>query len=370
MIPPMDLSQDIRVHSSPQRAEALMSRMWGRRGVFTCTIGSTMTSTIPGVSEAGDTPELTLYTPSADVELLIHGRTLCMDGIPINPGGIPTPATVTMAALALSGMPMHIVNGGVKVLPQVPYFDVGGSCGRDIRGGDSVSNVQTCYERGLIIGDALARSHDFLVASESCAGGTTTALAVLRAMGLIEENLVSSSSPNNPKELKDSIVKEALEAAGIGFGDLRDDPLEAIRRVGDPMMPANAGLVVGAARRIPVILGGGTQMVAVLAAALAMDPSVQGNIMVGTTRWLINDPNSDMVRMVSSLGDLPLAAIQLDYSDSPHDGLRAYERGYVKEGVGCGGSAIAAVLASAGGVGCAQLLERIHSDYERIIGSL
>ncbi len=366
----MDVSKDITVHNAPRKAEALMKRMWGKKGVFTCTIGSTLTSTIPGVSDAGDTPELTLYTPSADVELLVHGRTICMDGIPINPGGIPTPATVTMAALALSGMPFHIINGGVKVLPSIPYFDVGGECGRDIRTGDAVSNVHDCYERALIIGDMLARSHDFLVASESCAGGTTTALAVLRAMGLIEENLVSSSSPNNPKELKDSIVKQAMETAGISFGDLRKDPLEAIRKVGDPMMPANVGLVVGAARRIPVILGGGTQMTAVLAAALEMDPSIEKNIMVGTTRWLINDRNSDIVRIVKSIGDLPLVAINLDYRESPHDGLKAYERGYIKEGVGCGGSSIAAVLHSAGEVNCRTLLERIHSDYEKILGMI
>ncbi len=364
----MDVSQDVTIHNAPGRAEALMRKMWGGRGVFTCTIGSTLTSTIPGVSDAGDTPELTLYTPSADVELLVHGRTICMDGIPINPGGIPTPATVTMAALSLSGMPFHIINGGVKVLPNIPYFDVGGQCGRDIRSGDAVSNVDECYQRGVILGDMLSRSHDFLVASESCAGGTTTALAVLRAMGMIEENLVSSSSPNNPKELKDSIVSEALKAAGIEFGDLRDDPLKAIACVGDPMMPANVGLVVGAARRIPVILGGGTQMTAVLAAALALDPSIERNIMVGTTRWMINDPNSDIVRIVRSIGDLPVAAINLDYSDSPHDGLRAYERGYIKEGVGCGGSSIAAVLHSAGAVNVKSLLQRIHSDYERIMG--
>ncbi|MDI3482323.1 MAG: hypothetical protein PWQ88_194 [Candidatus Methanomethylophilaceae archaeon] len=367
MNPPIDISKDVIIHNAPRRAEEILSRMWGGKAVFTCTIGNTLTSTIPGVSDAGDTPELTLYTPSADVELLVHGRTICMDGIPINPGGIPTPATVTMAALALSEMPFHIINGGVNVLPHVPYFDVGGKAGRDIRTGEAVSNVQECYEKGLVIGDILGRSHDFLVASESCAGGTTTALAVLRAMGIIEENLVSSSSPNNPKELKDKIVSEALKAAGAEYGDLRHEPLEAIRRVGDSMMPANLGLVIGAARRIPVILGGGTQMVAVLAAALEIDPSIDGNVIVGTTRWLINDRHSDIVRMVKSVGDIPLAAIQLDYKDSPYEGLRAYEEGYVKEGVGCGGSAIAAVLSTCGEVNCERLLQRIHEDYKEIL---
>ena len=45
----------------------------------------------------------------------------------------------------------------------------------------------------------LARDNDFVIISESCAGGTTTALAVMTAMGVTKENLVSSSSPNNPR---------------------------------------------------------------------------------------------------------------------------------------------------------------------------
>ena len=99
-----------------------------------------------------------------------------------------------------------------------------------------------------------------------------------------------------------------------------------------------------------------------------MDPSIAGNIMVGTTRWLINDRNSDIIRIVKAIGEIPLVSINLDYRESPHDGLRAYERGYVKEGVGCGGSSVAAVLATMGRVNCTALLERIHSDYEKLMG--
>ena len=62
-----------------------MKRIWGKRGIFTCTIASTLTSTIPGISEAGDTPELTLFTGPADAELLMAGKVLCMKDIPMNP---------------------------------------------------------------------------------------------------------------------------------------------------------------------------------------------------------------------------------------------------------------------------------------------
>ena len=107
-----ELPPSLGVRGNQAVAEDIISRIWGKRGVFTCTIANTLTSTIPGVSEAGDTPELTLYTGPADAEYLVMGKVTCMKGIPINPGGIPTPATLTKAALELSKMPYFIINGG------------------------------------------------------------------------------------------------------------------------------------------------------------------------------------------------------------------------------------------------------------------
>ncbi|MFA6803300.1 MAG: hypothetical protein WCR24_02260, partial [Candidatus Methanomethylophilaceae archaeon] len=62
------LPSSLSVFGNEDIAYDFLSRIWGKKGVFTCTIGNTMTSTIPGVSEAGDTPELTLFTPAADAE--------------------------------------------------------------------------------------------------------------------------------------------------------------------------------------------------------------------------------------------------------------------------------------------------------------
>ncbi len=223
-----EVPESMSIYGDEKLAKSILSRIWGKRGIFTCTVPNTKTSTLPGVSDAGDTPELTMFTPAADAEILVSGKTTCMKGIPINPGGIPTPATLTKAALNLSGIPFFIVNGGCEVIPYVPYFDMGGRCGEKITTGNSVKNVREEYEKGLMLGEMLARAYDFVVISESCAGGTTTALEVLMAMGIIEENLVSSSSPKNPKELKSKLVAEALKAAGIKPGDLANDPLKAI----------------------------------------------------------------------------------------------------------------------------------------------
>ena len=79
---------------------------------------------------------------------------------------------------------MLIVNGGVKVKPQIPYIDVNGSPGRDIRTGDSVDNVEEVIERAKVVGEQLAKVSDYLVIGESIPGGTTTALGVLTALGV------------------------------------------------------------------------------------------------------------------------------------------------------------------------------------------
>ena len=305
----------------------------------------------------------------ADAELLINRKTTCMKGIPINPGGIPTPATLTLAALDLSEMPCYIVNGGCSVVPYVPFFDMGGECGDYITTGKAVKNVRTEFEKGVMLGRMLAKSYDFVVISESCAGGTTTALAVMTAMGVLKENIVSSSSPNNPKELKSKTVAEALKAAGIEPGDLADDPLRAIECVGDPMMPANIGIVCGAAPHVPVIIGGGTQMGAIIASVIKLHPELIGNIVQGTTRWLMGDVNSNMRRIIDIITpDVPAVYVNVDYSGSPYEGLQAYEWGYIKEGAGCGGSSVGAIAMSAGEITADALEARVEEIYREIMG--
>ena len=368
MVSLSNIPPSLGIYGNEKVAKKLLSKIWGKRGVFTCTVANTLTSTIPGVSDAGDTPELTLFTGPADAEMLACGRTICMKGIPINPGGIPTPATLTMAALQLSDMPCYIVNGGCKVIPQVPFFDVGATYGEKITTGKAVSYVKETFEKGKMLGRLLAKGNEFVVVSESCAGGTTTALAVMMAMGVIKENIVSSSSPKNPKELKSRLVKEAFEAAGISVGSLAHEPLKAIECVGDPMQAVNAGIIIGASETVPVIVGGGTQMAAVIAVAKELEPKIVGKIIHGTTRWMIKDVNSDICKIMDSISpDIPLVYVNMDYSESPYDGLQAYEWGFIKEGVGCGGASVAAIASSAGKIDCKMLLDKVHEVYRKIL---
>jgi NaMN:DMB phosphoribosyltransferase len=100
------------------------------------------------------------------------------------------------------------------------------------------------------------------------------------------------------------------------------------------MMAAAAGLAVGAAETVPVLLAGGTQMAAVLALIKGMDYSALGNIAIGTTRWIAKDTTSDLRSLVSQIGKVPVLAANLNFSLSRYDGLKIYETGLVKEGGG------------------------------------
>jgi NaMN:DMB phosphoribosyltransferase len=67
------------------------------------------------------------------------------------------------------------------------------------------------------------------------------------------------------------------------------------------------------------------------------------NVVVGTTRWVAEDTTGDTVGL-ARLTDACLMATPLSFENSRFEALRAYEQGFVKEGVGAGGCAIAAAL--------------------------
>ena len=358
---------DVLLAHNETKAEAFINEVNGKNPLFICTIGTTETAKIPGISAAGEHPEFTDYTPPADAELLLLGKCKCIKGVPVTPSGIPTPALISMSALKLADIPILVASAGLKVKPYVPFLDLGGSPGRDIRTGNAVDNVDEVVQRAIIAGRHLAKTADYLVIGESIPGGTTTALGVLSAMGVKAEGKVSSSMPDNPHRLKTEITAAGLSAAKESFGSLADNPVRAISCLGDPMMPAVAGLVIGAAAQIPVLMAGGTQMSAVLAIVKALNEDVLCNVAIGTTRWIINDKTSDLRGIVSQIANVPILASDIVFGGSKFYGLKAYEEGIVKEGVGAGGAAIAAMAKVGGAITKEMLLKEIERNYELLM---
>jgi uncharacterized protein (TIGR00303 family) len=364
----MATSLDVLISHNELKAQAFLDEIQGKNPLFICTIATTETGKIPGLSAAGANPDFTDFTPPADAELLLLGKCKSIQGVPITPDGIPTPGLITTSALHLADIPVLVVNGGVKVKPQIPFVDLGGNSGRDIRTGDSVDNVEEVIERAKVLGEQLAKAVDYLVIGESIPGGTTTALGVLSALGVNAEGKVSSTLPLNPHSLKSEVVRAGLKAAGQKFGSLADNPIKAVSCVGDPMMPALAGLVIGGARQAPVLMAGGTQMTAVLAVINALEPEALCNVAVGTTRWVVKDKSSDICGIIKQFCEVPVLAADLNFSNSNFPGLQIYETGLVKEGVGAGGASIAAMAKLGGAVTKDLLLKEIERNYALLMG--
>lgn len=358
---------DVLFANNELKAKAFLEEIEGKKPLFIATIATTETGKIPGLSAAGANPDFTDFTPPADAELLLLGKCKSIQGVPITPDGIPTPALITTSALHLADIPVLIVNGGVKVKPQIPYIDVNGSPGRDIRSGDSVDNVEEVIGRAKVVGEQLAKTADYLVIGESIPGGTTTALGVLTALGVDAMGKVSSTLPNNPHSLKADVVSAGLKAAGEKFGSLKGDPIKAVSAVGDPMMAALAGLVIGGSRQAPVLMAGGTQMTAVLAVINALEPKALCNAAIGTTRWVAKDKSSDICGIVKQFSEVPILAADLDFGPSKYPGLQIYETGLVKEGVGAGGASIAAMAKTGGAVDKQILLKEIERNYASLM---
>ena len=180
-------------------------------------------------------------------------------------------------------------------------------------------------------------------------GGTTTALAILTGLGINAIGKVNSSHPNCNHEQKELIVKEGLTNAGYYDFFQLINPFQLVAAVGDPMQIVVAGMAISASLKTGVMLAGGTQMLAVYALIQAIINITQykvhlENIVVGTTRWVAEDLTGDTITLADSIGTVPLLATQLHFSCSSYEQLKMYEQGFVKEGVGAGGSAIAASL--------------------------
>ncbi len=334
--------------------------------IFLITIASTKTSTIPGVSIAGKTPKDTLYTPALDVEYLVAGKPLTIDTIPITPDGIPTPALVSRSLMVSNKISTLVVDSGSYIEPKIPHIDLPSRIpGESIDTGNALpeGTSRKLYSEARVLGESIGYDRVVFI-GESMPGGTTTAMAIMEALGFRARGRVSSAGPNNPHDLKWGIVSKGFRRAGID--PPVDDVFSAIDRVGDPLHVSIAGIADGAiSSGGRVVLAGGTQMCSVLAILRRLGVDYRGRLAIATTYWLYGDRSSDIQGLVNSIdSSVPIYYTMIDFSDSPFDGLRRYDEGYVKEGVGMGGYMFASLVL---GVPLESIKRSIYSEYDRLI---
>ncbi|MEN4006154.1 MAG: TIGR00303 family protein [Methanobacteriaceae archaeon] len=333
---------NIKCYGSPEP----LKKLENKNPLFLCVIATTKTSNIPGITGAGATPKLTDYTPAADLELVMCGEPKCLPEIPKTVLGdepAPTPAVITKACLEIADIPIMVADAGAEVKPDVPFIKLGEKPGEDVRTGNAVSNARAIFEKGTMLGKTLSKITDHLIIGESTPAGTTTALGVLTALGYDAKQKVSGSMPENPHDLKYEVVLEGLKAAGYGEGDVVDDALRAVEIVGDPMIPAVAGIVTGSS--VPVTLAGGTQMTAVCSVVKGVDPEFDfSDLCIATTIFVAEDETADINYITQQIADINIFVVDPEFEKSSVAGLKSYINGSVKEGVGAGGAMMAAML--------------------------
>ena len=328
--------------------------------VFLLTIGTTDTSLIEGISGAGPSADLTVYTPASDAEFMILGEVRCCDApaeTVVGDAAAPTPARLTKAALQVANIPFVIVDAGSKIKPDVEYVKLGSDYGRDIRTGKGVLNPLEIFENAKDLGQELSQRHEMLIIGESIAAGTTTALGVLKALGYDANEKVSGSMPHNPHDLKSNTVNEGLKNAGIEPG--KADAMQAIGAVGDPTIAAIAGIVLGS--DIPIILAGGTQMAATCAVIKSIQPTFDfSRINLATTVFVASDETADLFGILKQIDDnITVNVVDPRFEESEHEGLKNYLKGFVKEGVGAGGAMYTALVLG-------NSVERLRKKIEKV----
>jgi uncharacterized protein (TIGR00303 family) len=321
-------------------------------------LAATDTAEVAGISAAGATPQARRQTAAADAELLELGPGACRPhALPPLPAGV-SPALIGHVVLGGLGITPLLVDLGCSIAPAVPHLRLPAPAGAGpaacVGRGSAMSpeRVDALLALGHRWGRGLTRRCPgrLLLLAECVPGGTTTAQAVLTALGVDAAGLVSGSLPRPAHGLKAALVARGLALAALadpGGGD----PRRVLAAVGDPMQALAAALALAVAQSDGwVLLAGGSQMAAVLALALALAPVAQrphlaARLAVGTTAWVAGEADSDLPLLLERIGRHwgvePLGfAADLRFRATHHPALAAYERGYVKEGVGAGGLAL------------------------------
>ena len=160
-------------------------------------LAGTQTAAVPGISAAGATPDSRRFTAAADAELLWGGP----DGhrphaLPPLPAGV-SPALISWVAQQQLRLPLVVADAGAFVAPAVPHVQLGLPPAACLSSGAAMAPavVERLLQRGRQFGLGFRQRfpEGLLVLAECVPGGTTTAEALLRGLGVDAAGLVSGS---------------------------------------------------------------------------------------------------------------------------------------------------------------------------------
>ncbi|MEC8608484.1 MAG: TIGR00303 family protein [Cyanobacteriota bacterium] len=346
-------------------------------------LAGTQTAAVPGISAAGATPDSRRFTAAADAELLWGGP----DGprphaLPPLPAGV-SPALISWVAQQQLRLPLVVADAGAFVAPAVPHVQLGVPPAACLSSGAAMAPavVERLLQRGRQLGLGFRQRfpEGLLVLAECVPGGTSTAEALLRGLGVDAAGLVSGSLRQPPHSLRGALVQQGLDAM-TARGISSEEPLEVVAAVGDPFQAMALGVLQGLL--LPAggpgpqaLLAGGSQMLALAGLWMASLSEAERaachqQLAVVTTSWVMQEPGSNLELLAGRLAAVwgvqpPLFSSALRFDGCQQQALLDYECGYVKEGVGAGGLAwltqLAGLdpqaLAAACDQACGQLLK-------------
>ncbi len=369
--------QEKKIHERVKRLHENITNI-----AFFLILAGSQTAEIEGISSAGSTPFSRRYTAVADAELLLRGPVHPKRWpLPPLPAGV-SPALISYVASRFLKIQPTIISAGLIQTPTFSHVslespNLGPS--RCLSSGNAmdITRVELLLDAGFQIG---RKSRKHLLITECVPGGTTTAFAVLSGLGINVNGLISGSHRNPPSELKTKLVNQGLKAA-----KLKKNPssVALMAAVGDPFQPIAVGLLMGAIESgQDVLLGGGCQMLAVLALALnEVEPESRTNfvekIEIGTTSWLVDESLSSskqrnsfihLMNNVAKHFKVNILGLASGYrfKDSNQKVLRDYEIGYIKEGVGAGALSL---LAQIKGLTQKEMIEKCDREVVNLFKS-
>lgn len=299
----------------------------------------TYTCEIEGITQAGIPGKIAL-TPTLDAEYITNEKVFSLSDIAETPNGIPSPALITRAVHNLCPYAsVEVLDLGLAPTPHnTPLHTFSIQPSDSIVTGANI-DAKAVFAKGMDFGRSYELQGNYLILGESTPSGTTTATASCLALDYDCASHFASSFAHEPHSLKSKTIAQAL--CNI---DASMSRFEKLSLVSDNMLLFCAGFLLEATRRFHVVLGGGTQMAAVLLIADALREDVlmqlkSENLTLATTHWIHQDSSSDIHALLSLLSYTPHAIYtEFSFEKTEIPILHKYDEGEVKEGVGAGAS--------------------------------